>query len=70
VGTDGNNHTYAGDSALIDMCGEYLVEVGNQETGITRTIRRRDLDEFRERFPALLDADEFVIGQPVAAGIK
>jgi predicted amidohydrolase len=70
VGTDDNNHTYAGDSALIDMCGEYLVEVGNQETGITRTLRRRDLEEFRERFPALLDADEFTIGQPVAAGTK
>ena len=66
VGTDGNNHTYAGDSALLDMCGEYLVEVGNQETGITRTLRRRDLEAFRERFPALLDADEFTVGQLVS----
>lgn len=67
VGTDGNNHTYAGDSVLLDMSGEYLVEVGNQETGITRTLRRRSLEEFRERFPALLDADELTVGQPVSA---
>lgn len=59
VGTDGKGLTYTGDSALLDMTGEYLVEVGNQETGITRTLRRTDLDDFRQRFPALHDADTF-----------
>jgi omega-amidase len=59
VGIDGNSLVYAGDSALLDMRGEYLVEVGNQETSITRTLRRTDLDGFRERFPALKDGDRF-----------
>ncbi|GAA3918594.1 amidohydrolase [Hymenobacter algoricola] len=65
VGIDGNSLAYAGDSALLDMRGEYLVEVGNQETSITRTLRRDDLQAFRERFPALQDADPFVLREPV-----
>ncbi len=59
VGLDGNGVTYAGDSALIDMRGEYLVEVGNQETSITRSLQYDELLAFRERFPALNDADGF-----------
>ncbi|WP_375433799.1 amidohydrolase [uncultured Hymenobacter sp.] len=65
VGIDGNSLAYAGDSALLDMRGEYLVEVGNQETGITRALRRADLESFRERFPALQDADGFELTQLV-----
>ena len=59
VGMDGNGLSYTGDSALLDMRGEYLVEVGNQETSITRTLRQDELYAFRERFPALHDADPF-----------
>ncbi|WP_400192910.1 amidohydrolase [Hymenobacter sp. B81] len=61
VGLDRHSQTYDGDSALLDMKGEYLVEVGNQETGITRTLRRADLEAYRQRFPALQDADAFTI---------
>ncbi|UYZ62691.1 amidohydrolase [Hymenobacter weizhouensis] len=61
VGLDGNSQTYTGDSALLDMRGEYLVEVGNQETSITRALRRTDLTAFREHFPALEDGDEFEV---------
>jgi omega-amidase len=66
VGIDGKNLAYAGDSALLDMRGEYLVEVGNHETSITRTLRRDELEAFRERFPALNDADTFSLGEPVS----
>ncbi|GAB3303885.1 nitrilase family protein [Hymenobacter tenuis] len=59
VGIDDNSLAYAGDSALLDMRGEYLVEVGNQETSITRALRRDELTAFRERFPALNDGDSF-----------
>ncbi|GGG27785.1 amidohydrolase [Hymenobacter glacieicola] len=59
VGLDGNGLAYTGDSALLDMRGEYLVEVGNQETSITRALRRAELEAFRERFPALHDGDPF-----------
>jgi len=61
VGVDGNSISYAGDSALLDMRGEYLVEVGNQESSITRLLRRADLEAFRSRFPALQDADAFTL---------
>lgn len=61
VGLDGNGHAYTGDSALLDMRGEYLVEVGNQETSITRALRRSELEAFRERFPALHDGDHFAL---------
>ena len=61
VGTDGLGHAYTGDSALIDMKGNYLVQVGDLETIITRALTREPLDEFRARFPALHDGDFFGI---------
>ncbi|TYZ12605.1 amidohydrolase [Hymenobacter lutimineralis] len=61
VGLDIHGQLYAGDSALLDMKGEYLVEVGNHETSITRTLRRSELEAYRRRFPALQDADRFTI---------
>ncbi|MCA8832023.1 amidohydrolase [Hymenobacter pini] len=67
VGTDGNGLSYTGDSALLDMRGEYLVEVGNQETSITRTLRRAELTAYRERFPALQDGDAFELRSLVDA---
>jgi predicted amidohydrolase len=67
VGIDGNSLSYAGDSALLDMRGEYLVEVGNQETSITRSLRRADLEAFRERFPALKDGDAFDLHEIIAS---
>jgi omega-amidase len=67
VGIDGNNLAYSGDSALLDMRGEYLVEVGNQETSITRTLRRADLETFRQRFPVLQDTDSFDLIQSMEA---
>jgi predicted amidohydrolase len=68
VGIDHHGQPYTGDSALLDMKGEYLVEVGNQQTCITRTLRRAELEAFRSRFPALHDADAFSL-QPTPAPI-
>ncbi|RSK51010.1 amidohydrolase [Hymenobacter rigui] len=65
VGIDGNSLPYTGDSALLDMRGEYLVEVGNQETSITRTLRHAELTAFRERFTALEDGDAFELRSTV-----
>ena len=59
VGTDGLGHDYAGDSAVIDMGGEYLVQAGNLELCITRTLHRDALLAFRAQFPALADVDAF-----------
>ena len=61
VGRDGLGHDYAGDSALIDAKGNYLVEAGGQEGIFTHTLRRSELDEFRGKFTALADGDEFTL---------
>ena len=59
IGTDGLGHEYSGDSALLDMRGEYLTQAGTMPTVLTRRLHRQPLDEFRQQLPALLDADEF-----------
>lgn len=68
VGTDGLGHAYAGDSALIDMKGNYLVQTGDQETTMTRTLTRAPLTEFRAHFPVLNDADAFEIAATRVSG--
>jgi len=61
VGQDGIGHEYVGDSALLDMRGDYLLQAGNLHSCITRTLRRDDLEDFRTKFPALNDADDFTL---------
>jgi predicted amidohydrolase len=59
VGRDGNGIDYAGDSAVIDMVGEPLVELGAQEQVVTVMLDPAPLLAHRERFPAWRDADAF-----------
>ncbi|GAC1378267.1 MAG: amidohydrolase [Hymenobacter sp.] len=59
VGRDGLGHDYAGDSALLDAQGNYLVEAGAAAGVFTHTLRRDELDGFRARFAALNDGDAF-----------
>jgi len=59
IGHDGHGQEYAGDSALIDMRGDYLLQAGNLQSCITRTLRRAELEDFRSKFTALQDADDF-----------
>lgn len=61
VGTDGNDLPYAGDSAVIDPMGEPLVELGTQEQVVTISMDPAPLLAHRERFPAWMDADDFVL---------
>ncbi len=62
VGVDGNGLEYQGDSALIDYKGNYLLNLGNQKSIQTASIRKSNLETFRQNFPAYLDADEFQLG--------
>ncbi|MFM1771816.1 MAG: hypothetical protein RLZZ71_958 [Bacteroidota bacterium] len=48
VGEDGNGHAYSGDSAIVNFRGEHTTELSLEE-----------LNAFREKFPALNDADSF-----------
>jgi omega-amidase len=59
VGIDGNDVAYAGDSAVIDMRGDVMVECGAQPQVVTVQLSATALAAHRERFPAQLDADRF-----------
>jgi predicted amidohydrolase len=61
VGTDGNQLSYDGHSALIDPLGQPLV-TGGPEAGVLNAIASAEvLKGHRERFPAMLDADRFTL---------
>jgi omega-amidase len=59
VGDDGNGLHYAGDSAVLDVFGEPLLVLGEEEAVATITLSTEVLRMHRERFPAMLDADPF-----------
>ena len=59
IGTDANNIDYQGDSAVIDMAGNDICQLGNADIIQTVTLSGEALVQFREKFPAHLDADEF-----------
>lgn len=61
VGTDGNGIDYSGDSALLDHLGEALVDLGSHPQVSTATFSGSALAAHRERFPAQLDADSFLL---------
>lgn len=59
LGTDGVGHEYSGQSALLDIHGDYLAQAGNLQTVLTHTLKAQPLHNLREKMPFLLDADEF-----------
>jgi omega-amidase len=61
VGNDGNGLHYAGDSAVIDFLGHPLSESTDEEVVTTTTLSAAELLAHRERFPAMLDGDAFVL---------
>ncbi|WP_018476653.1 amidohydrolase [Pontibacter roseus] len=62
VGSDGSKHPYSGDSAIIHPKGYKLLETTEVEGIHTITLSRQELVDFRESFPAHLDADAFTLG--------
>jgi predicted amidohydrolase len=62
IGEDGKGFAYTGDSQVLDFQGESLLSVA-QANGVFRaTLNANDLQSYRTRFPAHLDADAFEIG--------
>jgi predicted amidohydrolase len=61
VGADGRGVPYAGESAAIDFLGKPLAEAADAPAVLTVELPRAPLSEFRERFPAHLDADRFTL---------
>jgi omega-amidase len=61
VGEDGKGILYDGHSAIIHPKGEVLVESVNEESIKTTELNSAELLEWRRKFPAYLDMDEFEI---------
>ena len=61
VGVDGNELRYQGDSVVVDFLGQALVECGERPQLVTCTLSGADLAQHHARFPAYLDADEFIL---------
>lgn len=59
VGTDGNEVSYVGGSAVIDYTGKYLAALGREPDIASATLDMPMLEKFRDRFPFWRDADEF-----------
>jgi len=62
VGVDGRGFNHRGDSLVYDPKGKKLADAGKREE-ITRTctLDKKELENFRRKFPAWKDADQFSI---------
>lgn len=62
VGTDGMQLDYSGDSMIIDYKGSIIARaVPDKEDTVQGEINSEELEDFREKFPAWKDADDFIL---------
>ncbi len=61
VGKDGMNLEYAGNSVVIDFKGNQLFYQKDSEIINNQILSKNELEDFRAKFPAYLDADDFEI---------
>jgi predicted amidohydrolase len=61
VGTDGNQIDYAGDSVVLDYLGQAMTSGTKQAEVLCSTLSAAELQTFRAKFPAYLDADKYEI---------
>ena len=62
VGTDGKEISYSGDSAVVDPKGNAISDITpSLNKTITIELLKNDLEDFREKFPVGLDADDFEV---------
>jgi omega-amidase len=61
IGIDGNGLRYTGDSMVVSPLGETIEILGEAEEAISHILDRNKLDEIRQKFPFLRDADKFLI---------
>lgn len=60
AGTDGIGLEYSGDSSVVDYAGHALGQLPDGKEGIlTLTLSKQALQEYRQQFPFLSDADRF-----------
>ncbi|MFB9292248.1 amidohydrolase [Persicitalea jodogahamensis] len=61
VGRDGNGIEYSGGSLAVDFLGEVITDLGEAEGAKVVRLSKVPLEKYRKSFPALLDADDFLI---------
>ena len=62
VGLDGKTISYSGDSVVIDPKGNLISDINPQLNEIaTIELNKQELEDFREKFPVGLDADDFEV---------
>src|SRR6185312_10216376 len=61
TGEDGNESYYSGDSTIIDPLGEIIYQKNKEEDVFTYTLQKEKINETRNQFPFLKDADSFII---------
>jgi omega-amidase len=61
VGEDGMGLNYSGNSAVIDFKGNPVFYQKNSEVIHSQILSKKDLEDFRTKFPAYLDADDFTV---------
>ncbi|QQS30633.1 MAG: amidohydrolase [Sphingobacteriales bacterium] len=61
IGTDGSGIYHSGNSALINFKGEEIQTLPESVAVYTHSISLTDLHQFRQQFPAYMDADEFTL---------
>ncbi|MBX2931038.1 MAG: amidohydrolase [Chitinophagaceae bacterium] len=61
TGEDGNKIYYSGDSMIVNPLGEIVYHKADEEDIYTITLQKEHLQEVRNKFPFLADADKFII---------
>ncbi|KPY07444.1 hypothetical protein ALO57_200045, partial [Pseudomonas coronafaciens pv. oryzae] len=57
----GKGFAYTGDSQVLDFQGEGVLSAGEADGVFKATLSAADLQAYRTRFPAGLDADSFIV---------
>jgi predicted amidohydrolase len=61
IGTDGNGLYHSGESSVIDPVGDILFRSAHAPCVFTLPLERSRLDDYRQSFPAWMDADQFLL---------
>ena len=61
VGDDGNGIAHLGDSVVLDFTGQPLIELNDRPQTVTITLDLEALRGWRDKFPAHMDADAFIL---------
>jgi len=61
IGEDAIGNSFSGGSVILDFMGNPLADCKDELKIATSTLSRENLDAFRDKFPARLDADQFEI---------